>query len=138
MGVRQVGTEEVTGGELHGGGGYGGEVIFGFLRSLVEAEALGSSTRLWGHSWWCWIGGGGSGCGEWHWIAAATEVAGDEEERTFPDDCWLREHYRGGLGLPECSEEHGASIYSATGLASRRWIRSTTSHRRCSCRASWR
>ena len=46
MGVRQVGTEEVTGGELRGGGGYGGEVIFGFRWSLVEPEALGSSARL--------------------------------------------------------------------------------------------
>ena len=29
VGVRQVGTEEVTGGELRGGGGYGGEVTKG-------------------------------------------------------------------------------------------------------------
>ena len=138
MGVRQVGTEEVTGGELRGGGGYGGEVIFGFRWSLVEPEALGSSARLRGSSWWRWIGGGSSGCDERHWIAAATELAGDEEERTFPDDCWPWEHYGGGLGLPECSEEHGASFYSTTGLAPRRWIRSTTGRRCCSCRASWR
>ena len=58
--------------------------------------------------------------------------------RTLPDDCWLRGNHGGGLGLPECSEEHGASFYSATGLAPRWWIRSTTSRRRCSCRASWR
>ena len=29
VGVRQEGTEEATGGELRGGGGYGGEVISG-------------------------------------------------------------------------------------------------------------
>ena len=58
--------------------------------------------------------------------------------RTLPVDCWLRGNYGGGLGLPECSEEHGASFYSATGLAPRRGIRSTTSRRCCSCRASWR
>ena len=58
--------------------------------------------------------------------------------RTLPVDCWLRGNYGGGLGLPECSEEHGASFYSATGLAPRRWIRSTTGRRCCSCRASWR
>ena len=51
MGVRQVGTEEVTGGELRGGGGYGGEVIFGFRWSLVEPEVLGSSARPWGGVW---------------------------------------------------------------------------------------
>ena len=81
---------------------------------------LGSSVWTRGNYWWRWSGGGSSGCDEWHWIAAATELAGDEEERTFPDDCWLREHYGGGLGLPECSEEHGASFYSVTGLAPRR------------------
>ena len=45
VGVRHEGTEEVTSGELHDGGGYGGEVIFGFRWSLVEPEALGSSAR---------------------------------------------------------------------------------------------
>ena len=99
---------------------------------------LGSSVWTRGNYWWRWIGGGSSGCDEWHWIAAATELAGDEEEGTFSDDCWLREHYGGGLGLPECSQEHGASFYSTTGLAPRRWIRSTTIRRCCSCRASWR
>ena len=58
--------------------------------------------------------------------------------RALPVDCWLRGNYGGGLGLSECSEEHGASFYSATGLAPRRLIRSTTSRRCCSCRASWR
>jgi len=53
-------------------------------------------------------------------------------------DCWLRESYGGGLGLSECSAELGVPFYSATGLAPRRWIRSTTSRRCCSCRASWR
>ena len=58
--------------------------------------------------------------------------------RVLPVDCWLRGNYGGGLGLPECSEEHGASFYSTTGLAPWRWIRSTTGRRCCSCRASWR
>ena len=58
--------------------------------------------------------------------------------RTLPVDCWLRGNHGGGLGLPDCSEEHGASFYSATGLAPRRWIRSTTGCRCYSCRASWR
>ena len=78
-----MGTEEVTGGELRGGRRFGSRVGFGLRWSLVEAEALGSSARLWGDSWWRWIGGGSPGCDEWHWIAAATELAGDEEERTF-------------------------------------------------------
>ena len=58
--------------------------------------------------------------------------------RTLPVDCWLRGNYGGGLGLPECSEEHGASFYSTMGLVPRRWIRSTMGRRCCSCRASWR
>ena len=45
---------------------------------------LGSSVRTRGNYWWPWIGGGSSGFKEWHWIAAATELAGDEEEGTFP------------------------------------------------------
>ena len=77
-------VEGIAGGELRGGGGYGGEVVFGLRWSPIEAEALGSSARLWGNSWWHRIGGGGPGCGEWPWIAAATELAGDEEGRTFP------------------------------------------------------
>ena len=99
MGARQAGTEEVTGGELRGGRRFGSGVGFGLRGSLVEAEALRSSAQLRGSSWWRWIGGGSSGCDEWHWIAAATELAGDEEERTFPDDCWLREHYGGWTGV---------------------------------------
>ena len=84
VGARRVGTEKVTGGELRGGRWFGSRVGFGLRWSLVEAEALGSSARLWGSSWWCWIGGGSSGCDEWLWIAAATELAGDKEEGLSP------------------------------------------------------
>ena len=80
MGVRQVGTEEVTGGELRGGGGYGGEVIFGFRWSLVEPEALGSSARLRRSSWWRWIGRGRLGCDVFHRSSAAAELAGVGED----------------------------------------------------------
>ena len=37
--------------------------------------------------------------------------------RPSPVDCWLRECYVDGLRLPACSEELGASFYSATRLA---------------------
>ena len=80
MGARRVGTEKVTGGELRGGRRFGSRVGFGLRGSLVEAEALESSARLWGNSWWRWIGGGGPGCGELLQSSAAVELAGDEEE----------------------------------------------------------
>ena len=80
MGARQVGTEEVTGGELRGGRRFGSKVSFGLWWSLVEAEALGSSARLWGDVWWRWIGGGGSGCDALHWIEAAVAAAGGGED----------------------------------------------------------
>ena len=83
MGARQVGTEEVTGGELRGGRWFGSKGGFGLWWSLVDAEALGSSARLWGDGWWRWMGGGGSGCDALHWIEAVTELAGDGEE-SFP------------------------------------------------------
>ena len=42
----------------------------------------------------------------------APECGGDRTgrrrgRRPFPVDCWLREYYVGGLGLPECSVELG-------------------------------
>ena len=80
MGARQVGTEEVTGGELRGGRWFGSKVSFRLWWSLVEAEALGSSARPWGDGWWRWMGGGGPGCDVLYWIAAATELAGGGEE----------------------------------------------------------
>ena len=80
VGARQLGTEEVTSGELRGGRWFGSKWGFGLWWSLVVAEALGSSARLWGDSWWRWMGGGRSGCDVWHWIAAATELAGGGEE----------------------------------------------------------
>ena len=88
--ARQVGTEEVTGGELRRGRWFGSKWGFGLWWSLVEAEALGSSARPWGDGWWCWMDGGGSGCDALHWIVVATELAGDGEE-SFPTSiagCW--------------------------------------------------
>ena len=35
----------------------------------------------------------------------------------FPDDCWLRENYGGGLGLLECSGELGVPLYRRSRLA---------------------
>ena len=52
--------------------------------SLVEAEVLGSSARLWGDGWWRWMGGGGSGCDVLDRSSAAAELAGDEEEGPSP------------------------------------------------------
>ena len=43
----------VTGGELHGGGGYGSEVGFGLRWFSIEAEVLGSSARSRGVGWRC-------------------------------------------------------------------------------------
>ena len=65
-------------------------------------------------------------------------IGGRRGRKPLLVDCWLRESYGGGLGLSECSAELGVPFYSATGLAPRRWIRSTTGRRFCSCRASWR
>ena len=48
VGARQVGTEEAADCELRGGRWFGSKVGFGLWWSLVEAEALGSSARLWG------------------------------------------------------------------------------------------
>ena len=76
-------VEGIAGGELRGGEGYGGEVLFVLRWSLIEDEQLGSSARTRGGDWWCWIGGGGLGCDERHWIAAATELAGVEEDSHY-------------------------------------------------------
>ena len=78
MGARQAGTEEVTGGELRGGRWFGSKVGFGLWWSLVEAEALGSSARLWGSFWWCWLGERVAGCDESHRSLAAAGLAGVE------------------------------------------------------------
>ena len=80
MVVGQAGTEEVTGGELRGGRWFGSKGGFRLWWSLVEAEALGSSARLWGDVWWRWMHGGGPGCDELLQSSAAVELAGDEEE----------------------------------------------------------
>ena len=84
MVVGSSGVEGVTGGELRGGRWFGSKVGFGLRWFLVEAEVLGSSARLWGDGWWRWMDGGGSGCDAPHWIEAATELAGDEEEGPSP------------------------------------------------------
>ena len=84
MGARQAGTEEVTGGELRGGRWFGSKVGFGLWWSLVEAEALGSSARLWGDGWWRWMGGGGSGCDALRWICGGDRT-GRRRGRKLPD-----------------------------------------------------
>ena len=73
----------VAGGELRGGGGYGSEVGFGLRWFPIEAEALGSSARTRGSEWSRWMGGGVSGCDEWHRRAAAAEPAGVGEDGLF-------------------------------------------------------
>lgn len=83
MGARQVGTEEVTGGELCGGRRFGSKVSYGLWWSLAEAESLGSSARLWGDSWWRWMGGGEPGCDVLHRSSAAAELAGVGEDGFF-------------------------------------------------------
>ena len=80
MGARSSGVEEIAGGELRGGGGYGGEVVFGLWWSLVEAEALGSSARLRGSSWWRWLGERVAVCDVLRRSLAAAELAGVEED----------------------------------------------------------
>ena len=79
MGVRQVGTEEVTGGELRGGGGYGGEVVFGLRWSPIEVGLLGSSARTRGSYWWRWLGESVAACDVFH-LSLAAEPAGVGED----------------------------------------------------------
>ena len=83
MGARQVGTEEVTGGELRGGRGYGSKGGFGLRWFPIEAEALGSSARTRGSEWWRWMGGGVAGCDVLHRSSAAAELAGVGEDGFF-------------------------------------------------------
>ena len=80
MVVGSTEVEGVAGGELRGGEGYGSEVGFGLQWFPIEAEALGSSARTRGSEWWRWMGGGVSGCDEWHQKAAAAEPAGVGED----------------------------------------------------------
>ena len=84
MVARQVGTEEVTGGELRGGRRFGSKVSFGLRWSPIKVEALGSSAWTRGSEWWRWMGGGVAGCGEWHRNAAAAEPAGVGEDGYQP------------------------------------------------------
>ena len=63
--------------------GYGSEGGFGLRWFPIEAEALGSSARTRGSEWWRWMGGGVSGCDEWHRKAAAAEPAGGGGDGLF-------------------------------------------------------
>ena len=72
--------EGIAGGELRGGEGYGGEVLFVLRWSLIEDEQLGSSARTRGSDWWCWLGERVAGCDESHRSLAAAELAGVEED----------------------------------------------------------
>ena len=94
-------VEGVAGGELRGGGGYGGEVVFGLRWSPIKAEVLGSSARAMGSDWWRWMGGGVAGCDVSHRSLAVAELAGDEEDGHYGSIHCLgsaRREVRGRLG----------------------------------------
>ena len=78
--VGSSGVEEIAGGELHGGGGYGGEVVFGLRWSPIEVGLLGSSARTRGSYWWRWLGERVAGCDVFHRSSAAAELAGVGED----------------------------------------------------------
>ena len=90
------GVEEIAGGELRGGEGYSGEVVFGLRWSPIEVGLLGSSARTRGSYWWRWLGGEGSGCSVLHRSAAAAELAG-VGEMAFPSQSTAREELGGKL-----------------------------------------
>ena len=73
-------VEGIAGGELRGGEGYGGEVLFVLRWSLIEDEQLGSSARTRGSYWWRWLGERVVGCDESHRSLAAAELAGVGED----------------------------------------------------------
>ena len=62
------------------GEGYGGEVTIVLRWSPIEFGQLGSSARLRGSFWWCWLGERVAGCDESHRGLAAAELAGVEED----------------------------------------------------------
>ena len=103
MGARQVGTEEVTGGELRGGRWFGSKVGFGLWWSLVEAEAHGETGGGVG-----WTGEGlvaMNGTGRWR------RPNRPESRKTATICRLLAERVLwGGLGSPECSEELGGLL----------------------------
>ena len=83
-------VEGIAGGELRGGEGYGGEVLFVLRWSLIEDEQLGSSARTRGSDWWCWLGERVAGCDESHRSLAAAGLAGVEGDGHY---CSI--HYAG-------------------------------------------
>ena len=73
-------VEGIAGGELRGGGGYGGEVVFGLRWSPIEVGLLGSSARTRGSYWWRWLGERVAGCDVFHRSSAAAKLAGVGED----------------------------------------------------------
>ena len=73
-------VEGIAGGKLRGGGGYGGEVVFGLRWSPIEVGLLGSSARTRGSYWWRWLGERVAGCDILHRSSAAAELAGVGED----------------------------------------------------------
>ena len=73
-------VEGIAGGELRGGGGYGGEVVFGLRWSPIKAEVLGSSARTRESYWWRWLGERVAGPDVLHRSLAAAELAGVGED----------------------------------------------------------
>ena len=81
-------VEGVAGGELRGGGGYGGEVVLGLRWSPIEVGSLGSSSRTRRSYWWRWLGERVVGCDAFHRSWAAAEPAGvGEESLSGPIHC---------------------------------------------------
>ena len=73
-------VEGIAGGELRGGGGYGGTVVVGLWWSSIEVGLLGSSARTRGSYWWRRLGGGVAGRDVSHRSLAAATLAEDEED----------------------------------------------------------
>lgn len=74
----------VAGGELRGGEGYGGEVVFGLRWSPIEVGQMGSFARTRGSYWWRWLSERVAGCDVLHQSLAAAELAGVGEDGLLP------------------------------------------------------
>ena len=80
MGARQVGMEEVTGGELRGGRWFGSHWGFELRWFPIKFERWGGSARSRRVEWRRWMDRGGPGCDERDWNVAAAELTGAGED----------------------------------------------------------